>query len=88
MERRKVPDRRKVHTFFSDERRTGPFDRRNADARRRERAEEMKKINEIRMFKEQDTSSATTTAAPPSRRKQLIVAGLVLFLLVIALFLF
>lgn len=86
MERRKTPDRRKIHTFFSDERRTGPFDRRNADARHRERVEEMKKIKEIRDYKEKDASHVIPVAIPPSRRKQLVAVGLVLLLLAIAFF--
>lgn len=86
MERRKIPDRRKVHMFFSDERRAGPFDRRNADAKRRERAEEMQKIKEIRKFKEKAAIPATPAATPKLNQKQLIAVGLALVLLAIALF--
>jgi hypothetical protein len=86
MERRKISDRRKVHMFFSHERRSGPFDRRNADARRRERAEEMQKIKEIRKFKEKETLSAPPAATYNLKRKQLIAVGLALVLLAIALF--
>lgn len=88
MERRQNPDRRKIHTFFSDERRTGPFDRRNADARLRERVEEMEKIKEIRSYKEKAAGQASPVTKPPSRRKQLVAAGLVLLLLAIAFFFF
>lgn len=88
MERRQIPERRKIHTFFSDERRTGPFDRRNADARHRERAAEMEKIKEIRTYKAKDAGQPSPVAIPPSRRKQLVAAGLVLLLLAIAFFFF
>lgn len=88
MERRKISDRRKMHSFFSDERRTGPFDRRNADARHRERAEEMKKIQEIRGYKEKGASHPTPAATLSSRHKQLVAVGLVLLLVAIAFFFF
>lgn len=86
MERRKLADRRRMHVFVSDERRTGPFDRRNADARRRDRAEEMKKISEIRKFKEEEASRPVPASATTPRRKQLLVLGIVVLLLAIALF--
>jgi hypothetical protein len=87
MERRKIADRRKLHMFFSDERRTGPFDRRNADARRRERAQEMEKIKKIRQFRENETPPASS-ARPILTRTQLVAVGLALLLLAIVLVLF
>lgn len=83
MDRRKLPDRRKVHVFVANERRTGPSDRRNADARRRERAEEREKINQIRRFKDKDTVHAIPAAASQSRRRQLVIVGVALLLLVV-----
>lgn len=88
MERRKIPDRRKVHLFISEERRTGPFDRRNADVRRRERAEELKKIQDIRRFRERDPVSPTPAGADYPGRKKLVAVGVALLLLAIAFFMF
>ena len=87
MERRKIADRRKLHMFFSDERRIGPFDRRNADVRRRERAKEMEKINKIGQFKKDETPPVPT-ASPRLTTKQLVALGLALFLLAIILVFF
>ena len=86
MERRRIPDRRKTHMFFSDERRTGPFDRRNADARRRERAQEIAKIKKIREYKEQDVVGMTPSTTPTITRKRLAAVGLIVLLLAIVLF--
>jgi hypothetical protein len=85
MERRKIPDRRKVHMFVFEEQRTGPHDRRGAENRRLERAREMEKIKRIQAFKEQDRASATP-AEPILTKKQLAYIGLALLLLAIALF--
>ena len=88
MERRKTPDRRKVHMYISKERRTGPFDRRNADVRRRERAEELKKIQSLRQFKNSETSPSSPVAIDSPGRKKLVAVGVALLLLAIALFMF
>ena len=54
MERRKTEDRRQVHMFVSDDRRDGPYERRDDETRRRERERERQKIESIRSFKEKD----------------------------------
>ena len=87
MERRMTADRRKLHMFFSNERRTGPFDRRNADVRRRERAQEMEKIKKIREFRKNETPPAPS-AKPMLTRTRLVAVGLALLLLAIVLFFF
>ena len=43
MEREKTDGRRQVHMFVSDDRRDGPYERRDDGARRRERERERKK---------------------------------------------
>jgi hypothetical protein len=88
MERRKIPDRRQQHTFFSDDRRSGPFDRRNADARLWERAQEMEKIKQIREYKERDVASSTPSATSMFTPRRLVAIGVAVLLLVILLFVF
>lgn len=68
--------------FVSDERRTGPFDRRGADTRRLEREREIRKIEEIRSYKAKN--SAPPPAEPLLNRKRLTFLGLALVLIVIA----
>lgn len=85
MERRKTENRRQVHLYVADDRRTGPFDRRGDDVRRRERMQEREKIERIRAFKDRDRSSPPDS--PTMTKKRLVFAGLVLLLIVAALML-
>ena len=85
MERRRAENRRQVHLYVADDRRSGPFDRRGDDIRRRERMQEREKIERIRAFKDRDKSSPSDT--PTTTKKQLVVAGLVL-LVIVAAFMF
>jgi hypothetical protein len=85
MERRKTENRRQVHLYVADDRRSGPFDRRGDDVRRRERMQEREKIERIRAFKDRDRSSPSDT--PTMTKKRLVVAGLVL-LVIVAAFMF
>ena len=67
--------------FVSNERRTGPFDRRGAAMRHREREMEIRKIKQLRRYKEKDR--ATPSAEPLLTRKRLTLLGLALVLIVI-----
>lgn len=82
MERRKEPDRRQTHMFVSNERRTGPFDRRGADMRRLEREEEIRKIEKLRAYRQKD--STPPPAAPLLTRKRLVYIGIALVLILFA----
>lgn len=84
MERRQTAERRKIHMFVSEERRTGPHERRGADARRRESAREREKIARIRAFKEKDKVSVP--ARPLITRKRLLFVGLGLLIIIGILF--
>jgi len=83
MERRKMPDRRRVHVFVSQDRRTGPYDRRGASSRLRERAQEMEKIKRIQSFKEKDKIAAP--AAFGLDKKRIIFLVLAALILIVAL---
>ena len=85
MERRKGEDRRQTHVFVSDDRRDGPYERRDDEARRQERERERKKIERIRAFKEKDKAPAPV--APLITKKRLIFLGLVLLVFVVAILL-
>ena len=85
MERRKTEDRRQVHVFVSDDRRDGPYERRDDEARRRERERERKKIERIRAFKKKD--NVPPPATPIITQKRLIYLVLVLLVFVVAVFL-
>ncbi|BBO90148.1 hypothetical protein [Desulfosarcina ovata] len=85
MERRIGIDRRQVHMFFANERRTGPHDRRGADARRQERARQIKKIDTIRSYKEK-TRNASGVSPVSSSRRMVYVGVALLIILVIVLF--
>jgi hypothetical protein len=85
MERRKAEDRRQVHVFVSNDRRDGPYERRDGEARRRERERERKKIESIRAFREKDNAPAP--AIPMITKKRLMVGGVVVMVLLVALFL-
>ena len=82
MQRRKAEARRQVHMFVSDDRRDGPYERRDDEARRRERERERKKIERIRAFKEKD--KVPLSAAPMITGKRLMVVGIVLLVLAAA----
>ncbi len=85
MERRKAEARRQVHVFVSDDRRDGPYERRDDEARRGERERERKKIARIRAFKEKD--KAPPPATPVITQKRLIYIGLALLAIVFAIML-
>ncbi len=85
MERRKTDKRRKVHMFVSDDRRDGPYERRDDETRRREREREREKIERIRSFKEKD--NVPSPATPMITKKRLIYVGMVVLVLLVALFL-
>ena len=87
MERRKSTDRRQEHLFVSEDRRSGPFDRRDKGHRRREIKEEREKIERIRAFKAKDR--AASSASPPLfTKKRLVWMGLAILVLVVVLYLF
>ena len=85
MERRKAEDRRQVHVFVSDDRRDGPYERRDDEARRREREREKKKIERIRAFKAKDNAPAQAT--PMMTKKRLIYIGLALLVIAVVIML-
>jgi hypothetical protein len=85
MERRMTADRRLIHVFVADERRSGPYNRRGAETRHRERDAEKEKIERIRAFKKQ--SHPSRSATPLITKKRLIYLSLALLLIVVALFL-
>jgi len=85
MERRKAENRRQVHVFVSDDRRDGPYERRDDETRRREREQERKKIERIRAFKEQD--NAPLSATPMMTKKRWVYIGLALLVFVVAVML-
>ena len=86
MEKRKVADRRQDHMFVSDDRRTGPYDRRSPVVRREEIEAEQEKIERIRAFKAKD--QAASSAAPLFTTKRLILLGAAALALIVVLFLF
>ena len=89
MERRKSPDRRKMHVFFSDERRLGPFDRRDAAERLEQRKREMEKIEKIKAYRQRDAAANTPSPTQGTGRfKWAVVLGLVVVLAVAAFALF
>ena len=83
MERRAIADRRQVHMFFANDRRTGPHDRRGADIRREQRAKEIKKIKALMAYKEkeQDAPAKSSTLT----RKRIAYIGVVLAIVVIVI---
>jgi hypothetical protein len=85
MERRMTPDRRLIHIFVADERRSGPYNRRGAETRHRERESEREKIARIRAFKEQSQSSSSTQ--PLITKKHLFFLGLALLIILVAFYL-
>lgn len=86
MERRKIADRRQKHIFVSEDRRSGPFDRRDKNHRRLEIEEEREKIERIRAFKAKDR--AASSASPPLfTKKRLTWMGLALLALVVVFYL-
>ena len=85
MERRKTDGRRQVHMFVSDDRRDGPYERRDDVTRRRERERERQKIESIRSFKEKN--NVPSPATPMITPKRLIYIGLALLVVVVAVML-
>jgi cell division protein FtsN len=85
MERRRTDDRRQVHMFVSDDRRDGPYERRDDEIRRREREREREKIESIRSFKEKE--HVPPPATPMITPKRLIYFGLALLVVVVAVML-
>ena len=85
MERRKTDDRRQVHIFVSDDRRDGPYERRDDETRRREREREREKIIRIRSFKEKD--NLPLPATPMITKKRLVYIGLALLVVAVAVML-
>jgi len=86
MERRKAADRRQKHIFVSEDRRSGPFDRREKNHRRQEIEEEREKIERIRAFKAKDR--AASSASPPLfTKKRLVWMGLAILGLVVVFYL-
>lgn len=83
MERRKIPDRRKLHVFVAKDRRKGPHDRRGAAARSRERTREMEQIQKIRAFK--DKATMQPSFMPWMDKKRMVFLALAALLIVIAL---
>lgn len=84
MERRKTEDRRHVHAFVADDRRDGPYERRDKDARRWEREQERAKIERIRAFKGKDKTSPS--ASPMVATKRWVYIGLALLVIAVAVF--
>ena len=85
MERRKTDKRRQVHMFVSDDRRDGPYERRDDEARRREREREKEKIDRIRAFKEK--GNVPPSATPMITKKRLAYIGLALLVVAVAVML-
>ena len=82
MEKRKSTDRRKAHLFVSNDRRTGPFDRRSSKSRHEEIESEKEKIARIRAYKAKDkAASSAPSLFTPKRLVFLGVALLILFML-------
>ena len=87
MEKRKSADRRQEHLFVSEDRRTGPFDRRSPVSSREEREAEREKIERIRAFKARDRA-ASSESPPLFTKKRLVWMGLAILGLVVVLYLF
>ena len=81
MERRQGADRRQMHVFVSEDRRTGPFDRRGAAGRQHERMQEKQAIERIRAYKEKDKADRKT--APRLTRKQVTYLSLALLIILV-----
>lgn len=81
MERRVTADRRQAHLFVANDRRTGPFDRRETDSRRREWATQQAKIARIRTYKQKSRPSSPDQPLFTTKRLVMIgAAGLILIL--------
>lgn len=85
MEKRKAEQRRQIHMFVADDRRNGPYERRDDDARRRERAHQLEKIERIRSFKDEDQTSPPVT--PMITTKRVVYFGMALLAILVAVFL-
>ena len=84
MERRQSADRRQEHLFVSDDRRTGPYDRRGPKGRRKEIIAEREKIARIQAYKARDKTASS--AQPLFTPKRLVFLGVALVVLVVMLF--
>ena len=84
MEKRQSVDRRQEHLFVSDDRRSGPYDRRRPPSRREEIEAEKEKIARIQAFKAMKTTA--DTSQPLFTPKRLALLGLALVLLLAMLF--
>lgn len=87
MERRQTAERRQVHLFVAEDRRKGPYDRRKANLRLVDLEKERAKIERIRAFREKDKNKHEPAKAPLLSTKRLIYVGLVLVIVLAALFL-
>lgn len=85
MERRVSGDRRQDHVFVANDRRSGPYDRRNASSRLQAREAERAKIERIRAFKQKEQTAPKK--APLLTKQRLVYLGVALLIIVIALFL-
>ncbi len=85
MERRRGTDRRQTHMFVSEERRTGPFDRRGAEGRHRERMREVRQIERINAYKAKER--AERTKPPLLTKKRVAVLALALLVVIVAVIL-
>jgi hypothetical protein len=88
MDKRKNLERRQDHLFVSDDRRSGPFDRRRTGTRREEIEAEREKIERIRAFKAKDQAHAASSTAPVLTKKKLIFLGAAVLAIVTILLLF
>ena len=87
MERRRIADRRKMHLFVAEERRTGPHDRRGAHKKRQAWQREREKVEKIKDYR---TTPRRTAHSAPRRitNLQFFIVGLALILLVVLLIVF
>jgi hypothetical protein len=85
MERRKNADRRQEHIFVSEDRRSGPYDRREKNHRRQEIEEEREKIERIRAFKAKDRA-ASSASLPLFTKKRLVWMVLAILVVVVVLY--
>ncbi len=84
MERRQIANRRQEHLFVSNDRRTGPYDRRKPRSRRAEIEAEREKIARIQAYKAKD--KAVDATQPLFTTKRLVVVGITLLVLIAILF--
>ncbi|MFO7715519.1 hypothetical protein [Desulfosarcina sp.] len=73
-------DRRLIHVFVSDERRSGPHERRGAEIRHLESMRERQKIERIRAFKQKGQSAQPATPMVTKKRLTYLCLGLLLLI--------